>query len=177
MNTYFDADFDRGWPVLRDDWKAIFGKDYKSKKGHTMWMVASDGSRLSGPYGIRCWKGTCEEGNYGNFVGQYIKSWGSSHIGTPVAFKDLGIPECEQCCRENVRPDWCNTQACRPCDAFHDGFKYINASTGQELGLLDAVLYPAVGSCIGFDQCKSRWTLPDAVSCSKYYAPELNLQP
>ena len=29
-----------------------------------MWMMASDGTRMTGPYGVRCWKGSCDAGQW-----------------------------------------------------------------------------------------------------------------
>ena len=123
--TYFTADdkpYSHGWHVPQDDWKQLFREAYDDPKGHKMWMMASDGARLTGPYGVRCWQAKCTESN---FAGKF-------------AFTN------------------------KPCSDDHGGFWGWQQRDGR-----GELLNPAQMKML-------KWNSTDVVSCSKYFAPELN---
>ena len=102
-SSYFTANFRRGWPVLQNDWTELFGSHQADKKGHKVWMMASDGSRQSGPYGAKCWNGHCSQGE---FVGKRI----GYHWAFLARWKDGGQYDRRDCLKE----------------AFHDGIRYFD---------------------------------------------------
>ena len=69
----------------------------------------------------KCTGGYLDGGN-DSFVGKYAE--GTQRL--PVAAKDWGCPLCGDSCSQ-----------------FHHGFKYINASTCTELGMLDTEDVPS----------------------------------
>jgi len=114
-NGYFTANFRQGWPVLTSDWTQLFPskQDAQSKKGQKVFMMASDGSRQSGPYGARCWQGRC---SHNEFVGKRT----SYHWKFLSAWKDQA--------KVALRQGEKSTK-----DDFHDGFRCFNRSSGQYL--------------------------------------------
>ena len=163
--------------MLESDWKQLFPSqaDRESATGQKVWMMASDGTRQSGPYGVRCFKGTCQGQWDGaavcqaqgavcqDFVGKrdqmlngaawqdrfIMDEWAKEHCGACTT--SGGTEDCSQ--KPHPYPP-----RCRDGDfQFHNGFKYVNTTSGK---LLNAIEIRA-----------GKWQ--DAVSCGDFYAPDL----
>ena len=186
----FDSkQFNFGWPVLKNEWKELFPADFESKRGHKMWMVAADGGKHSGPYGIRCWKGNCAQGD--NFVGKLL---GGQTIrgrkGSPPGIGSYQLRNWGANVKDGMGLDtWCNKDAktcnwkyCGSgiksiCEEFSpDGWRYLslNPDTNRVKygfgGKTREIPHPWM---TGAEIKRGDWKLANATSCAKFYAPEL----
>ena len=59
---------------LHDGKRLLEFRNPLGTRGVKTWMMASDGHKKSGPYGGRCWRGDCRQGQ--NFVGKFYDPFG-----------------------------------------------------------------------------------------------------
>ena len=193
QNVRFDsAHFNFGWPVLKNEWKELFPADFENKKGHKMWMVAADGGKHSGPYGIRCWKGNCAQGD--SFVGKLlgghtivgskgsppgIGSYHTRNWGVNVKDK-VGLDAwCDKDFLQRKTCDWkyCEQAINSVCDEFSpDGWRYLSLSPDTNkvqygfAGKIRSIHHPWM---TGSEIKSGAWKWANTTSCAKFYAPEL----
>jgi hypothetical protein len=193
FDAYFDSQhFNFGWPALQSDWKKLLkgaGFSYTNTTGFDMWMMASDGTRMTGPYGVRCWKGSCDAGQWvgrsASGVYEYQKTtrnWGakqSDEIGYDKKCTQGLVRGC--CGNANGIPrdmprTWgsnCDLTAdggehcyASPCN-FHNGWRWVNLSSSGEQGSSSKNPGPVFLS--EADITAGKYSEADAKSCETFY--------